>query len=157
MAMNYITKSAHEKLVSELEHLKGPKRREIQEALAIARSFGDLSENAEYDAAKHAMTLNETRIGELEQQLHSTQIVDDRDIPLGKAYLGATVKVLDLDYDEEELFHLVSGPEADAAAGKISVDSPVGKGLLGHEEGDEVSIEVPRGTLKFRILEISRK
>jgi len=151
-----ITKSAHEKLVKELEHLKKVKRKEIADALATARSHGDLSENAEYDAAKNEMNLNESKISEIERELGSVMVVDDSAIPEGKAYLGASVKVLDLKYDEEEWFHLVSGPEADAASGKISVDSPVGKGLLGHEEGDEVDIEVPRGTLKFKILEITR-
>ncbi len=151
-----MTKSAMEQLAKELEYLTTVKRQECQEKLAHARSFGDLSENAEYDAAKTAMSLNETKINELHAYMASVRVVDDQDIPEGKAFLGATVRVLDLDYDEEEDFTLVCGPEADGATGKISVDSPVGKGLLGHEVGDEVEIEVPRGKLRFRILSISR-
>lgn len=156
MSKNYLTKAAFDKLANEIEHLKGVRRREIAEQLAIARSFGDLSENAEYEAAKHAMNLNETRISDLEMLAVGVEIVSEEDIPADKVYLGACVKVLDLDFDEEETWHIVSTNEADPSQNKISTESPVGKGMLGHGVGAEVEIEIPRGKMRLKILEITR-
>ena len=152
----YVTKHAHGMMISDFEALVGPRRKEIAEALAHARSFGDLSENAEYEAAKHRQLLNEIRVKELQEKLGRVHIVNEEDIPTDKVYLGAKVKVFDLDYKEEEFFHVVSGVEADPTKGRISIDSPVAKGMLGHSAGDEVTIAVPSGTLRFKILEISR-
>lgn len=156
MAKNYLPQSAFDKLAKNIEYLKSTRRKEIAEQLAHARGFGDLSENAEYDAAKQAMSLNESRISDLEMQLVGVEIIDENDIPSDKVYLGATVRVLDKDYNEEEVWHIVSTNEADPSANRISTESPVGKGMLGHGVGDEVEIEVPRGKLHFKILEISR-
>jgi transcription elongation factor GreA len=152
----YLSKAAHDKMIQEFERLTGPQRKEIAAQLATARSFGDLGENAEYEAAKHTQLLNEIRIKELQEKLGRVFIINEGDIPSDKVYLGARVKVMDLDFTEEEVFHVVSSVEADPAKGKISVDSPVAKGMLGHGAGDEVTIEVPRGKLRFKILEISR-
>jgi len=153
----FVTRSGHEKMIKDIEFLMVTRRREIAESLAHARSLGDLSENSEYESAKQAFDFNETRIRELQAQLHGVEIVSDADIPAGKVYLGATVRVRDLDGGEEETYKMVSSSEADPAAGMISVESPVAKAMLGHVEGDEVEIAVPRGTLRYRILRITRE
>ncbi len=152
----YLTQEGYEKLFRELEHLRNVKRRKISEALASARAQGDISENAEYDAAKEAQALNEQRIAELEDKLTRVRIIDNEDITSDEALLGAKVKLEDLDSGEEMEYTLVSELEADYSAGKISVTSPVGKCLLGHGKGEIVEIKVPAGVLKYRILEVSR-
>ena len=152
----YLTREGYEKLFKELEFLKTVKRRELSKAVGDARSHGDISENAEYDAAKEAQALNEKRIVELEIQLSGAQILDEKNIPKDVVLLGATVKLKDMNSGEELEYMLVSEPEADYTRGKISVSSPVGRGLLNHKKNDVVEIKVPVGTLKYKVLKISR-
>ncbi|MDD5255714.1 MAG: transcription elongation factor GreA [Candidatus Omnitrophica bacterium] len=151
----YLTKAGYQKLAEELEYLKTTKRRELARAVGEARSHGDISENAEYDAAKDAQGLNEKRIAELEQKLSRARILDD-DIPTDMVLIGATVKLQDVDSGEEMEYTLVSELEADYSQNKISVTSPVGKGLLEHRENDVVEIAIPAGTLKYKIIKITR-
>lgn len=152
----YLTPEGYEKLKKELEYLKTKKRRELSDDIGKARSHGDLSENAEYDAAKEAQGLNEKRIAELEQKLANAQIIDESKMAADEALIGATVHMLDIDTKEKEVYTLVSEPEADFANNKISVTSPVGKALLGHKVGEIVKIDVPAGTLNYKITEIMR-
>jgi len=152
----YLTQKGYEKLKQELEYLITVRRREISEALAHARSQGDISENAEYDAAKDAQALIEKRIAELEEKLTRTRILDNENIPADQALIGATVTLQDCDTQEEMCYMLVSELEADYTEGKISVASPIGEGLLGHKENETVEIKVPAGILKYKILKISR-
>ncbi|MFA4984937.1 MAG: transcription elongation factor GreA [Candidatus Omnitrophota bacterium] len=152
----YLTQDGYEKLIQELEYLRSVKRKKISEAIAQARAQGDISENAEYDAAKDAQALNEQRISELEDKLARARIIDNEGINSDEALLGAKVKLKDLDTEEEIEYLLVSELEADYDSGKISVTSPVGKGLLGHKKGEEVEIKVPAGVLRYKILEVTR-
>jgi transcription elongation factor GreA len=152
----YLTQEGYEKLREELEFLKNVRRREISKDLERARSFGDIGENAEYDAAKEAQAMNEKRIVELEEKLARARIIDNENISKDEVRIGATVKLKDLDSEEVLQYTLVSELEADYAQGKISVSSPVGKGLLGHKENETVEIKIPAGTLRFKILKISR-
>lgn len=154
--MGYMTRAGYEKLRKELEHLVKVRRKEIAFQLEHARSFGDLSENAEYESAKQEQALNEARIAELTAQLANTTIVDDLDIPSDKVYIGATVTLLDLNTQDQLTYTLVSEPEADFLENKISVTSPVGRALLGKSQGETVEISVPAGILNYRILQITR-
>lgn len=155
-AGNYLTPDGYEKLRKELEYLKTTKRRELSKAIGAARAHGDISENAEYDAAKEAQGLNEKRIAEMENSLASAQIIDDSKMSKDEVLVGATVKLKDMDSGEELEYMLVSEEEADYAQNKISVTSPVGSGLLEHKKGDIVEIKVPAGTLKYKVIAITR-
>ena len=152
----FLTQEGFQKLKEELDGLKTVKRRDIARQLEKARQMGDLSENAEYDAAKDAQAHLEKRIAALEDQLGRARIIDNEDIPRDKVYIGAKVKLRDEDTDEEIEYMLVAAPEADYNRNKISVESPIGKALMGHKADDTVEIEVPAGLLKYRILGISR-
>lgn len=151
----YLTRDGYEKLVKELGRLKNIKRREIADALAHARSLGDLSENAEYDAAKEAFAYNEKKIKDLEERLAKSEIIEASSHTQEKAYLGSTVVLLDLGANEEVRYKLVGAEESDPAAGLISVVSPVGKALLGKAKGDTVEINVPAGVLKYKVIDIT--
>lgn len=153
----YLTPEAYEKFRKEIEYLKKVKRRELSKEIGKARAHGDISENAEYDAAKEAQGLNEKKIAELEEKLARGRMIDEKEIPKDEALLGATVRLKDLDSKEEIEYTLVSELEGDFSQGKISVSSPVGKGLLGHKKNEKVEIEVPAGTIRYKILDISRK
>jgi len=152
----YLTRAGYEKLTEELEHLKKVKRKEISAAIEHARSLGDLKENAEYHSAKDALAANEARVSELEDKLSRVEIIEDNKIDIDKAYIGAKLKLLDLDTDDEIEYTLVGQEETNAIEGIISVTSPVGKALLGHQEGDIVKVDVPAGTLEYKIIKISR-
>jgi transcription elongation factor GreA len=156
MQETFLTKKGYQKLAEELEYLKTVKRRGLSKAIGEARSHGDISENAEYDAAKDAQGLNEKRIAELEAKLAGARILEDENIPDDEVLIGATVKLKDLETAEELEYMLVSEVEADYSQGKISISSPVGKGLLNHKENDTVEITIPAGTLRYKILKISR-
>jgi transcription elongation factor GreA len=156
MKKNYLSKEGYEKLDKELRDLKTRGRKEIAEEISEARSKGDLSENAEYDAAKEAQGHLEKRIAELENTLATASIIDDREIDSSKAYVLSTVTILNKKADKEMKYTLVSKDEADFKQGKISVDSPIGKAILGKEVGDEVKVKVPAGTLELKILKIER-
>ena len=152
----FLTRDGCDKLKGELKILKTVKRKEIANALDKARQLGDLSENAEYDSAKQSQAINEKRIRELEEKILTARILDNESISSDKAYIGAKLKLLDIDSKEEIQYMLVTEDEADYTAGKISISSPVGKALLGCKIGDIANIKVPAGVLKYKILEISR-
>ncbi|MDD5019431.1 MAG: transcription elongation factor GreA [Candidatus Omnitrophica bacterium] len=156
MADVFLTQKGYEQLRQELDHLKTTKRREVAQAIAKARAMGDLSENAEYDAAKEAQGHLEKKIAELESKLSRARIIENENIPSDKVYIGASVKLLDIDTQEESEYMLVSPTEADYTQNKLSIESPIGKALLGRQAGEEVDIQVPAGTLKYRIVSISR-
>ncbi len=156
MGSVYLSREGYEKLRQELEHLKTVRRREITKAIAEARAHGDLSENAEYDAAKDAQAHNEKRIAELEEKLSQARLLEDENIPADQVLIGATVKLKDMDTGEELEYTFVSEEESDFSQNKLSITSPVGSGLLGHKVGEEVSIKVPAGMLKYKVIEIRR-
>ena len=151
----YLTQEGYEKLVNDLEHLKTVKRRALAKAIGEARAHGDISENAEYDAARDAQAHNEKQIVELEDKLARVRILD-KNIPKDEILIGATVKLRDMDTLEELEYTLVSELEADYNQNKISINSPVGGGLLGHKENEIVQITIPAGILKYKIIQISR-
>ena len=152
----YLTREGFSKLQQQLEQLKTRERQKIAKAIGEARAQGDISENAEYDAAKEAQAHNEARIAELEGKLSNVRIIENENIPSDKVYIGAVVTLEDLDNDEELTYMLVSPEEASYEENKISVFSPIGKGLLGHKEGEKIDIKVPAGTLKYKIKKIKR-
>lgn len=156
MKKNYLSKEGYEKLDAELRDLKTRGRKEIAEEIAEARAKGDLSENAEYDAAKEAQGHLEKRIAELENTLATASILDEKDIDTSKVYLLSTITILNKKTNKEMKYILVSKDEADFKKGKISVDSPIGQAILGKEIGDVVEVDVPAGTLKLEILNIER-
>ncbi len=153
----YLSRKGYDKMVEELEYLKTVRRREISKAIGLAREHGDISENADYDAAKDEQGMNEKRISELEDKLSRARILDDENIPHDEILIGATAKLKDLITDEEISYTLVSEEEADFDANKISVTSPIGQGLLGHKENEEIAIKVPAGILKYKVMKITRE
>ncbi len=156
MKKNYLSREGYEKLDKELRDLKTRGRKEIAQEIAEARAKGDLSENAEYDAAKEAQGHLEKKIAELENTLATAKIIDQKDIDTSKAYLLSTVTILNKKTDKEMKYTLVSKDEADFKENKISVDSPIGQAVLGTEIGDNVTVDVPAGTLELEILNIER-
>ena len=140
----------------ELENLKTVRRKEVAEKIKEARGQGDLSENAEYDAAKEEQGEIETRIAVLEKMLRNVEVIDSDDVSSDIVSVGCKVKVLDIEYDEEETYFLVGSAEADPLNGKISNESPVGIGLIGHTTGETVVIETPGGEIKYKIIEIQK-
>ena len=152
----YLTQEALDKIREELRLAKTEGRQKIAQDIAEARAQGDLSENAEYDAAKEAQGHHEARIAKLETTIANARLVDERQIDDSKVFILSTVRVKNLKTKSEATYTLVSAEEADMAQGKISIASPVGKGLLGHEVGDVVEIAVPAGKIPFEILAISR-
>jgi len=147
----------YDEMLKELEYLKTTRRRELSKEIGIAREKGDISENAEYDAAKDAQGMLEKRISEMEEKLSRATVMENVDIASDKAYIGATVKVKDLDSGDESSYILTAEEEADFKEGKISVDSPIGKALLGHKVGDSIKIQIPAGILDYKILKITRE
>lgn len=142
------------KLEDELEYLKTVKRKEITEKIKVALSYGDLSENSEYDEAKNEQAFVEGRIVQLENMLRNATVVDESEISLETVSVGSHVKVKDYDFDEEIEFHIVGSAEANPMENKISNESPVGKALIGKKVGDIVDVPVPDGVSKFEILDI---
>jgi len=151
----YLTRDFFHKLYDELEQLKKNSIK-IAKEIETARLQGDLSENAEYDAAKEAQAYNAARKSELEDKLARVKIIEDQNIPSDKIYIGAIATLKDLETDEEMKYMMVSPEESDFENNKISVLSPIGKSLLGHAEGEELDIDVPAGALKYKILKIER-
>jgi transcription elongation factor GreA len=152
----YLTRERLVELEKELHDLKLNGRAEMAQKIGEARSHGDLSENAEYDAAKEAQQHLELKIAKLEQTLSRARIIESNDLPNDKVYILTKVSLKDLKTQENVEYILVSPEEADFERGKISVTSPLGKGLMGKNKGDVVKIPVPAGTLQYQILEISR-
>lgn len=149
------TKGVRE-LEERLEYLKTVRRLEIAEEIKQARAFGDLSENAEYDEAKNEQARIEGEIVTLEKMLRNASIVDEEEVDVQKVNVGAVVKVLDKDYNEEEEYQIVGSAEADLSKNKISNESPVGKALLGKKIGATVKVETPGVVVKYKILDIHR-
>jgi transcription elongation factor GreA len=143
----------------ELHYLETVREKEVAEHLKEARSFGDLSENSEYDEAKDEQGKLYSKIAELKVLIENAEIVEniDADAPKDTVTLGSIVKILDMEYDEEDTFEIVGSQEANPKAGRISDDSPLGKGLHGHREGDIATIEAPQGVLKFKIISVENK
>ncbi len=156
MKETLLTQKRYKALKEELHRLKTTERQRIQQQIAEARAHGDLSENAEYTAAKEAQGMLEKKINDLEKRLTRVRIIDEKEIPADRACIGATLLLKDAEFGDEVKYTLVGEDESDPLNGKISVTSPIGKGLLGHKEGDIVEIKVPAGTIKYQILSISR-
>ncbi len=153
--VNYVTKETLEQMKEELTQLKTAGRSEIARQIAEAREKGDLKENAEYDAAKEAQGLHEAKIAQLEAAVASARVLDTKDIDTTKVTVLSKVRVTNLGNKKTFEYQLVSESEADLKTGKISVASPIGKGLLGKEVGETVEIQAPAGLLKFKIEHIS--
>jgi len=152
----YLTRERLTEIEHELKQLKTVGRSEMAQKIAEARGYGDLSENAEYDAAKEAQGLMELRISKLEETLARARVIEGSDLPNDKVYILSLVKLKDLKTGEVIEYRLVAQEEADFEKNKISVTSPIGKGLIGKTPGEVVKIKVPAGFLEYKILEISR-
>lgn len=152
----YLTREGMEELKRRHEDLVVNRRKEVAERIKIAREFGDLSENAEYDAAKEEQSFVESEIKDLEEKIMHAVIIDDGELSKHEVSLGSTVKVLDVEFDEEAEFRIVGTTEADAAENRISNESPLGKALLGGKKGDVVKVPTPNGgTIEYKIIEIN--
>ena len=153
---NILTYEGLEKLEDELENLKVVRRKEVSHKIKEAREQGDLSENAEYDAAKDEQRDIEARIEELEKILKNAEVVVEEEADLDKVSIGCSVKILDCEFDEELEYKIVGSTEANSLKGKISNESPVGKALLGKQVGDTVTVETPAGEFSYKVLSIHR-
>ena len=154
--VSYYTEKGLKELRQKLDHLKDVERPRASQAIAEARDKGDLSENAEYDAAKEAQGLLELEISKLEETLSNARLIDESKLDSSKVLVLSTVKIKNLLNSATVEYKLVAQSEADLSKGKISVDSPIGKGLLGKKVGEVAEISIPNGNIKFEILEISR-
>ena len=153
---NIMTYEGLKKLKDELEELKVVKRKEVSQKIKEAREQGDLSENAEYDAAKDEQRDIEARIEQIEKILKNAEVVVEEEVDLEKISIGCKVRILDEEFDEELEYKIVGSTEANSLKGKISNESPVGKALIGRKVGDEVTVETQVGELKYKVLEIQR-
>ncbi|MCC3866062.1 transcription elongation factor GreA [Terrisporobacter petrolearius] len=151
-----LTQEGYNKIEEEVEYLKTVKRKEVAERIKVAISFGDLSENAEYDEAKNEQAQVEERIVKLENILRKAVIIDESQIDSNIVTIGSTVKVYDTDFEEEVEYTIVGSAEADPYNGKISNESPVGSALIGKHKGDDVEVQVPNGVAIYKILDIRR-
>jgi transcription elongation factor GreA len=153
--IQYVTKETLEQMKAELQHMKGVERPAASRAIAEAREKGDLKENAEYDAAKESQGMLEAKIALLESQVASARIIDESTIDTSKVSILTKVKVMNLDTKKQVTYQLVSEKEADLKLGKISVTSPIGRGLLGKKIGDTAEVQAPAGVIKFKVEDIS--
>ncbi|HHU56922.1 MAG TPA: transcription elongation factor GreA [Bacteroidales bacterium] len=153
--VSYITEEGLKKLREELAHLESVERPNISKQIAEARDKGDLSENAEYDAAKEAQGMLEMKIAKLKETIASSRIIDESKLDTSKVQIMNKVKIKNLKNNAVMTYTLVSESEADLKAGKLSISTPIAKGLLGHKVGDKVDIQVPSGIIPFEVLEIS--
>ncbi len=151
-----LTYEGLKELEKQLDYLKGKKRLEIAEKIKKAISFGDISENSEYDEAKNEQAAIEAKIVKLENSLRNAEVIDDEALQTDEVRIGCKVRIRDLDYDEEEEYQIVGSMEADPAKQRISDESPVGSALLGKKVKEVIEVEAPLGSLKFEILEISK-
>ena len=154
---NVLTQEGLKRYEEELQDLRVNKRKEIADKIKEAREQGDLSENAEYDAAKDEQRDIEARIGELEELLKHAEVYVSEETPIDRVGIGSLVKVLDIEEDEELEFKIVGSQEADSLSGKISNESPVGAKLLGKEAGEVVTVELPAGNLSYKIIRITKE
>jgi transcription elongation factor GreA len=155
MSINYISQEGYDALNAQIAHLEKVERRRISGQIAEARDKGDLSENAEYDAAKEAQGLLEMKISKLKNTMADCRVIDPKDIDLSKVNILSTVRLLNKKFNKEVSYTIVAETEADLKAGKISVKSPIGEGLMGKKIGEVADIQVPAGMIQFKILEIS--
>lgn len=155
MTIQYVTKETLEQMKEELQHMKGVERPAASKAIAEAREKGDLKENAEYDAAKEAQGILEAKIAALEGALANARVLDESTIDTSKVSILTKVKLTNLKTKKQVIYQLVSEQEADLKAGKISITSPIGKGILGKEPGDVADVLAPAGVIQFKIEEIS--
>jgi transcription elongation factor GreA len=149
-----LTPEGYEKLKHEIEVLSTQKRREVADRIRIAREFGDIQENSEYDDAKNEQALLEARIAKLEERLRDARIIDADEITSDVVSVGAMVRLRDVDAKQTVEYHIVGSAEANPAEQKLSNESPVGKAILGHKKGETVEVATPRGSLKYKILDI---
>lgn len=151
-----LTQEGFENLEKELEYLRTEKRAEIAERIKVALGFGDLSENSEYDEAKNAQAENETKIAELENKIRYAKIIDESEIDTKTVQVGNTVKLLDLEFDEEVCYTLVGSTEVDLAQNKISNESPIGAAILGAKKNQVVDVQAPAGVVQYKVLSITK-
>ena len=150
-----LTKQGYENLKKEIDYLRGDKRREVAERIRVAREFGDIAENAEYDDAKNEQAMLEHRIAQLEERLMAARVIDKREISKDVVSLGSHVKIRDVEAKKTLEYYIVGSAEANPAENKLSNESPVGKAIIGKKKGETVDVATPRGSLKFKIMEIS--
>ena len=152
-----VSRAGYEKLIEEREYLVTVKRKEVAQKLKEARSFGDLSENTEYDEAKNEQAILESKINELELLIANAIVVEDHEVSTDEIGVGSIIKIKDLEFDDVETLQIVGSTESDPDNGKISDESPIGKAALRKKVGDVFEVEAPAGILKFEVLEISRQ
>ena len=149
-----LTPEGYEKLKQEIEHLRGNKRREVADRIRVAREFGDIAENAEYDDAKNEQAMLEHKIAQLEERLLSARVITKKEISKDSVSIGSRVKLRDVDAKETIEYRIVGSAEANPSENKLSNESPVGKAIIGRKKGETVEVAAPRGSLKFKILDI---
>ena len=149
-----LTADGYKKLQKEIDVLRNDKRREVAERIRVAREFGDIAENAEYDDAKNEQAMLEHKIAQLEERLLSARVITKKEISKDSVSVGAHVRLRDMQANKTFEYHIVGSAEANPAENKLSNESPVGKAIIGHKKGDVVEVTAPRGSLKFKILEI---
>ena len=149
-----LTAEGYEKLKQEIDLLRGDKRREVAERIRVAREFGDIAENAEYDDAKNEQAMLEHRIAQLEERLLSARVITKREISKDAVSIGSHVRLRDMQANKTIEYHIVGSAEANPAENKLSNESPVGKAIMGRKKGEVVEVAAPRGALKFKIMEI---
>ena len=151
-----LTKEGVDNLEKELEFLKTEKRAEIADRIKVALGFGDLSENSEYDEAKNAQAENEVKIAELENKVRHAKIIDESEIDTSTVQIGNTVKLHDIEFDEDVEYTIVGSTEVDLAANRVSNESPIGKALIGAKKGQTIGVETPDGIAKYKIKSIKK-
>jgi transcription elongation factor GreA len=149
-----LTREGYEKLKQEIDLLSTEKRREVADRIRVAREFGDISENAEYDDAKNEQAMLEHKIAQLEERLSNARVIQKRDVDLSVVSVGAKVRLRDVDAKETVEYTIVGSAEANPAEQKLSNESPVGKAIIGKKKGETVEVSAPRGSLKYKILDI---
>ena len=151
-----LTQEGYDKLEQELDELKTTKRAEIAERIKVALGYGDLSENSEYDEAKNAQAENETKIAELENKIRYAKIIDETEIDTKTVQVGNTVKLLDIEFNEEVSYTIVGSTEVDLAQNKISNESPIGSAVLGAKKNQTIEVQAPAGVVQYKVLSITK-
>jgi transcription elongation factor GreA len=149
-----LTKEGYKRLKEEIEYLSTQKRREVAERIKTAREFGDIAENAEYDDAKNEQAMLEARIAKLEERMSAARVIEKKDIAKDMVSIGSKVRLRDVGAKQTVEYHIVGSAEANPAEYKLSNESPVGKAIIGHKKGETIEVATPRGSLKYKILEI---
>jgi transcription elongation factor GreA len=149
-----LTKEGYERLKKEIDYLRNDKRREVAERIRVAREFGDIAENAEYDDAKNEQAMLEHKIAQLEERLMAARVIEKKEISKDVVSIGSHVRLRDIEAKQTFEYRIVGSAEANPAEQKLSNESPVGRAIMGHKKGETVDVETPRGSLKYKILEI---